>query len=509
MKELDENPLLLIEEMQERFNKKIDYCLSAKQIIKEIDLAPDIEKNKDAYLFFSLMGKLDKVYFISKRLGIYIRNLTLSEIKKIVTSSEDKMPHVFPYQYRFTKDHEKSLKMFVEHEHIKINDYDSKKEKVLAELILFCKSIIVVDVKETDKIIEMNDKYCDMLGEFNYDIESVDDVNGKISIFINYFMKVFSALSYNNNTFLSIYEVKANYFYPDRSHLNKIIGAYLGSELIGLKLYLNFIESNNLIDKFFTNEKLWFKFIKISKTLVVKNEENDLDSIQSYITVLQSLIAPYDENVTKQFIDNICYCVVEELQIKDNTLIKKTKKELRNIYNLRSRKSHGNEKREKSAFDKLNTFYQNYPKYKNADGKRMYNESLLEIVAERINTYFKIVCSFYLNNQDKITRLLNNYSIIKKEVNMKRITKNINNNYFISEDDIIKEMNGYTGKAVNALARYENAYEEMINYQKIIEEELEKLKGRGREKSVQFRETLARKIMNKTIIEMFERYLND
>ena len=61
-------------------------------------------------------------------------------------------------------------------------------------------------------------------------------------------------------------------------------------------------------------------------------------------------------------------------------------------------------------------------------------------------------------------------------------------------------------EAIQRLARFEDAYENLMESQMQIPKELEKLRAAGKEKTVRYKEMLAQKLINNNIINFFEKH---
>ena len=75
----------------------------------------------------------------------------------------------------------------------------------------------------------------------------------------------------------------------------------------------------------------------------------------------------------------------------------------------------------------------------------------------------------------------------------------------------IKDKNGYhidvdIETVIQRLGVFEDAYENLINSQNRIPLELEELRKQGKEKTVKYKETVTKKLINTNIIMFFERY---
>ena len=71
-------------------------------------------------------------------------------------------------------------------------------------------------------------------------------------------------------------------------------------------------------------------------------------------------------------------------------------------------------------------------------------------------------------------------------------------NYFIADENM--EM------AIQKLGLFEDAYESLMVSQEQIPKELESLRLNGKKKTITYRETMARKIMNNNIVMFFEKH---
>lgn len=78
--------------------------------------------------------------------------------------------------------------------------------------------------------------------------------------------------------------------------------------------------------------------------------------------------------------------------------------------------------------------------------------------------------------------------------------------YVVDDDRIRHDADGYSGAAIERLARFENAQADLLAYQDKIVRELDRLRDEGKQKSVRFRELLGQKMINSTLIALLERY---
>ena len=82
---------------------------------------------------------------------------------------------------------------------------------------------------------------------------------------------------------------------------------------------------------------------------------------------------------------------------------------------------------------------------------------------------------------------------------MNRLTKKKKEgNYFIPDENM--EL------AIQKLGVFEDAYENLMESQEQIPKELESLRLNGKEKTITYRETMARKMMNNNIVLFFEKH---
>jgi hypothetical protein len=91
---------------------------------------------------------------------------------------------------------------------------------------------------------------------------------------------------------------------------------------------------------------------------------------------------------------------------------------------------------------------------------------------------------------------------------MTRLTKKLDQNqgYLVEDDKIIYGAAGFTGDAVDKLAKFENFYDDLVASQDQISKELESLRNEGKEKSVKFRELLGKKLMNNNTLILLKAY---
>ncbi|MEL7673082.1 MAG: hypothetical protein AAGU78_05020 [Chloroflexota bacterium] len=78
--------------------------------------------------------------------------------------------------------------------------------------------------------------------------------------------------------------------------------------------------------------------------------------------------------------------------------------------------------------------------------------------------------------------------------------------YRVDDAQITHDAGGYSGEAIERLARFENAQADLLAHQETIALEMDRLRAEGKEKSVRFRELLSQKMINNTLIALLERY---
>ena len=91
---------------------------------------------------------------------------------------------------------------------------------------------------------------------------------------------------------------------------------------------------------------------------------------------------------------------------------------------------------------------------------------------------------------------------------MTRLTRALDNNeFYIVDDDKVKhDVNGYSGDAINKLAKFENIYDDLVANQSEMSKELERLRNEGKTHSFKFKELMAKKFTNNNNIILFKTY---
>lgn len=99
---------------------------------------------------------------------------------------------------------------------------------------------------------------------------------------------------------------------------------------------------------------------------------------------------------------------------------------------------------------------------------------------------------------------------------MERLTKEIDKKVYLTAEKNIDKVQsnykeedniwGYSGDAINKLAKFENLYENLILSQEETIEKLEKLRKEGKTNTVTFKQLLAKKMTNDNFINLFHIY---
>lgn len=105
------------------------------------------------------------------------------------------------------------------------------------------------------------------------------------------------------------------------------------------------------------------------------------------------------------------------------------------------------------------------------------------------------------------------------EINMERFTKQVDEiaqgkalqtvlnsqkHYQLENSKIEAVPNGYTGKAVDRLAIFENVYDSLIQSQEKVIADMENLRKEGKTNTVTFKQLMAKKLTNTNTLSMFE-----
>lgn len=90
---------------------------------------------------------------------------------------------------------------------------------------------------------------------------------------------------------------------------------------------------------------------------------------------------------------------------------------------------------------------------------------------------------------------------------MDRLTRALDNGSYVVDDTRVQhDADGYSGDAINRLARFENMYDDLISKQSAISKELEKLRSEDKMHSVKFKQLLANKLTNMNIMILVKTY---
>jgi hypothetical protein len=89
---------------------------------------------------------------------------------------------------------------------------------------------------------------------------------------------------------------------------------------------------------------------------------------------------------------------------------------------------------------------------------------------------------------------------------MERFTYEIDNNYYLKTEKIKQDDMGYTGEAVDLLAKFENFYEDLVLRQEKIIDEMEKLKAENKTSTVKFKQLFANKLNNSNSLLILKQF---
>lgn len=93
---------------------------------------------------------------------------------------------------------------------------------------------------------------------------------------------------------------------------------------------------------------------------------------------------------------------------------------------------------------------------------------------------------------------------------MERLTRKSGSNVYVVDDArITHDENGYSGDAINKLAKLEDMYDKLISKEKEITEEMEKLRTDGKMHTDRFRHLEGVKITTNTMKMLFDAYWRD
>lgn len=89
---------------------------------------------------------------------------------------------------------------------------------------------------------------------------------------------------------------------------------------------------------------------------------------------------------------------------------------------------------------------------------------------------------------------------------MERLTYKTDNNYYVNTEKIKQDDKGYTGEAVELLAKFENYYEDLVLKQEKIIDEMEKLKADNKTNTVKFKQLFANKLNNSSNLLILKQF---
>lgn len=78
--------------------------------------------------------------------------------------------------------------------------------------------------------------------------------------------------------------------------------------------------------------------------------------------------------------------------------------------------------------------------------------------------------------------------------------------YVVEDGKIKHDPRGYSGEAVDKLAKFENFYEDLISKQETYTQELDQLRGEDKTRTVKFRQTFANKLTNQDLLILLKKY---
>ena len=81
-----------------------------------------------------------------------------------------------------------------------------------------------------------------------------------------------------------------------------------------------------------------------------------------------------------------------------------------------------------------------------------------------------------------------------------------NDQFFVADDQITHQADGYSGDAINKLAKFENIHEDIVANQTKISLELERLRNQDQTHSVKFKELMIKKLTNVNILILLKAY---
>lgn len=86
---------------------------------------------------------------------------------------------------------------------------------------------------------------------------------------------------------------------------------------------------------------------------------------------------------------------------------------------------------------------------------------------------------------------------------MERLTKlSATGEYCIDKSMVNNREEGWYGEAIEKLAKFENLYDYLIDKQRTIPAEMEKLRRENKTKTYKFKELMAQKLTNQTLLNL-------
>lgn len=89
---------------------------------------------------------------------------------------------------------------------------------------------------------------------------------------------------------------------------------------------------------------------------------------------------------------------------------------------------------------------------------------------------------------------------------MNRQTRKIHDKYYVANEKINQCGEGYTGDAIEALAKFESYYEDLVLKQEEIIKEMDKLKAENKTHTVKFKQLLANKLNNSSNLLILKQF---
>lgn len=90
---------------------------------------------------------------------------------------------------------------------------------------------------------------------------------------------------------------------------------------------------------------------------------------------------------------------------------------------------------------------------------------------------------------------------------MDRLTKPLNKGSYLADlTQVSSDPRGCTGEAINRLGRFEDFYERLLESQREIPKALQKLRSEGKEKTVTYKELLAKKLIASQILMLLKEH---